>query len=96
MKVTIKDYSMSPLLMPDDVIVVEPGKPIPDGRVCFVKNGRKEKFRQVFKEGEYYRLQPLNPHWSQNIEYVHVEKAETFIISEETKTWLTKRLKGRK
>ena len=63
MKVTVKDYSMSPFLRPDDVIEVEPGRPLPNGRVCFVRYGRKEKFRRVFQEGEYYCLKPLNPNW---------------------------------
>jgi SOS-response transcriptional repressor LexA len=91
MKVTINDYSMFPFLKPDDVIEVEPGRPITDGRVCLVKYGRKEKVRQVFKEGEYYRLQPLNPNWSQDVKYVHVEKVETYVIAEESREWLKKR-----
>ncbi|MFC1607139.1 S24 family peptidase [Candidatus Latescibacterota bacterium] len=88
MLITIKDHSMSPLLRPDDQIEVEPGRPVPNGRVCYVKYGRRAKFRRVYQEGEYYLLKPLNPHWSNKAEYVHVEKAETYVISEVSRGWL--------
>ncbi|MFC1606670.1 hypothetical protein ACFL47_01765 [Candidatus Latescibacterota bacterium] len=31
--------------------------------------------------GEYYLLKPINPNWSNKAEYIHVEKAETFVIA---------------
>lgn len=96
MKVTVKDLSMKPLLMPDDVIEVEPGRPVPDGRVCLVKHGAKERFRQVFKIGEYYLLKPLNPDWSYTKKYVHIEEVTIFVISEKSREWLSKRWKSLK
>jgi hypothetical protein len=87
---------MKPLLLPNDIIEVEPGRPVPDGRVCFVKIGAKERFRLVFKIGEYYCLKPLNPDWSYKTEYIHLEKVETFVTSEVSKVWLAKRWKYRK
>ena len=56
MKITIKDYSMAPFLLPVDEVEFEPGLPVPNGRVCLVRIGKKQKVRQVIKEGEYYRL----------------------------------------
>ena len=96
MKVKVKDLTMMPLLRPDDLIEVEPGRPVPDGRVCFVRYGAKENFRQVFREGEYYCLKPLNPDWAYKTKYVHIELVETFIISEISKTWISERWKSRR
>ncbi len=94
MKVTIKDHSIHPFLQPDDEVEFEPGRPIPNGRVCLVKIGKKHKVRQVFQEGEYYRLKPLNSLWDYKTEYVHVKKAETFVIAEASKKWLNDRWTG--
>ena len=93
MKVKIKDYSMYPFLQPDDEVEFEPGRPIPNGRVCLVKIGSKKRVRQVFQEGEYYRLKPLNPDWDYKVEFYHVEKCMTFVITEECRDWLNERWK---
>ena len=79
---------MKPLLILDDVIEVEQGSPIPYGRVCFVKYGGKERFRLVFKVGEYYCLKPLNPDWSYLTKYIHIEEVKIFVISEVSREWL--------
>ena len=42
MKVTVRDHSMIPLPWIDDEIEVVPGRPVPDGRVCFVRYVKKE------------------------------------------------------
>ena len=47
--ITIKDYSMSPFLQPDDEVEFEPGCPVPNGRICLVKIGIKSEY------GRYYR-----------------------------------------
>ncbi len=96
MKVTVRDLSMKPLLLPDDVIEVEPGLPVPDGRVCYVRYGKKERFRQVFKNGEFYCLKPLNPDWEYTTKYIHLEMVEIFVISKVSREWLAKRWKSRK
>jgi hypothetical protein len=96
MKETVKDLSMLPLLRPDEEIEVEPGRPIPNGRVCFVMCGKKGNFRQVFKEGMYYWLKPLNSEWSYKTKFVHIEKAEIFVISEVSRELLYKRWKSNK
>ena len=96
MQVTVRDLSMMPLLILDDVIEVEPGSPVPDGRVCLVRYGKKESFRRVFKKGEFYCLKPLNPDWNYAIKYIHVEMVEIFVISEVSRVWLNLRFKRRK
>ncbi|MBT4483861.1 MAG: hypothetical protein HOC71_09315 [Candidatus Latescibacteria bacterium] len=68
---------MSLLLRPDDENGIEPGRPIPYGR--------------VYQKGEYYLLKPLNPNWANKAEYVHMEKVEIFIISEVSGAWLKRR-----
>jgi len=90
---TVKDHSMYPLLHPDDVIEFVPGRPEPDGRVCLVRDGKRHRVYQVFREGEYYRLQPLNPDWAHKTEHVHVEKVQTLVISEESREWVNERWK---
>ena len=94
MKITIKDYSMSPFLKPDDEVEFEPGRPIPNDRICLVKIGSKKRVRQVFQDGEYYRLKLLNSNWEQLTEFVHVEKCETFVITEKCRDWLNERWKA--
>ena len=96
MKITIRDLSMSPLLLPDDVIYVESGLPIPDGRICFVKHCMEGKFRQVYKVGQFYCLKALNPEWLSKKEYVPVEEVKIFVISEVSRLWLILRLKTKK
>ena len=44
--------------------------------------------KRVSQEDEYYRLKPLNMNWAQRTEFAHVEKAETFVITEECSDWL--------
>ncbi len=85
---------MSPLLHPDDVIEFEPCRPEPNSRICLVKISSKKRVRQVFQEGEYYRLKPLNSNWALSAEYVHVEKCETFVITEKCRNWLNERWKA--
>ena len=94
MKITIKDYSMAPFLKPDDEVEFEPGRPIPNGRICLVKIGSKRRVRQVFREGEYYRLKPLNSNWEYKVEFYHVEKCETFVITEKCRDLLNERWKA--
>ena len=93
MKITTKDYSMSPFLKPDDELEFVPGQPIPNGRICLDTFGSKKRVRQVFKEGEYYRLNPLNYIWVLGVEYVHAEKTETFVITEKCRDWVNERAK---
>ena len=93
MKVRIKDYSMAPFLKLDDELEFEHGQPIPNGRICLVKFGSKKRVRQVFKEGEYYLLKPLNSNWALDVEYIHVEQCETFVITENYRKWLNERVK---
>lgn len=93
MKITIKDYSMSPFLLPDDEEEFEPGRPVPNGRICLVKIESKKRVRQEFQEGEYYRRKPLNMNWFQRVEYVNIEKCETFVITEKCRDWLNERLR---
>ncbi len=90
---TVRDHSMHPLLHPDDVIEFVPGRPDPDGRVCLIRIGKRHRIYRVFREGEYYRLEPLNPNWQYKTQYVHVEKVQTFIMSEKSREWVAERWK---
>ena len=84
---------MSPFLQPHDEVEFEPGRLVPNSRICLVKIGNKQWVRQVFQEGKYYRLKPLNSNWEQRTEFVRVEKCETFVINEKCRDWLNERWK---
>ena len=40
----------------------------------------KDKIRQVFKDGDNYRLKCLNPIYADKTEYVAVSEVETYTI----------------
>ncbi len=61
MNFTVTNNSISPYLHVGDEIEFYKGKPLPNGRICFVKYQEHEKIRQLFNEGGHYRLQCLNP-----------------------------------
>ena len=90
------DHSMYPFLHPEDEVEFTPGRPVPNGRICLVRKGKRFKVRQVFQEGEHYRLKPLNPNWAYKTELVHVEAVETFVIAETSRKCLNERWQRRK
>lgn len=49
---TVKDFSMLPLLHPDDEIEFVPGRPEPDGRVCLVQDGKRHRVCQACRESK--------------------------------------------
>jgi len=51
-----------------------------------VDYGKRHRVYQVFREGEYYHLQPVNPNRGYRTKHVHLEKAKPFVISEGCRT----------
>ncbi len=44
---TMPDHSMYPFLHPEDVVEFTTGRPVPNGRICLVRKGKRYKVKLV-------------------------------------------------